>query len=381
MRPVWEDATALHVRAPGRVNLLGEHVDTNQGVVLPAAIDRYVDLYARPVNEGIVRITALDYRETVFFSLDELDHKIDLEGQALPGWALYPAGVAYTLMKSGLVVQGIEAGFRSNIPIGAGLSSSAAIEIAFALLWQTLGGWDIPRLQLAQLCQQAENEYAGVPCGLMDQFTSACGVVDHILRFDTRSLDYRAVPFPAGYSLVIADSGLRRSLRATGYNVRLAECRRAIQLLQQEIPGITSLRDLSPADFYRLRRLLPPPFDRRVQHVVEEMMRVENAETALEEGDMAALGELLNAGHASLRDLYEVSMPQIDLLVQIAQNLPGCLGARLTGGGFGGCTINLVQTEMVQTFCKVLADLYNNQTGIATQVFACRPSGGVKIVP
>lgn len=370
------DQPSLVMRSPGRVNLLGEHVDYNNGSVLPAAIDRAVYLAAAPNDSGDVRLYAADLNEEVIFKLVDLNHKADHKGDSLPGWALYPAGVAWALQEAGFEIQGLNGLYASDVPIGAGLSSSAAVEIGFAASWQTLGGWSSDRMTLAQLCQKAENEYVGVACGLMDQFASAHGVAGHALYFDTRSLDWEPVPLPAGTVLIVSDSGIRRSLSDSAYNERRAACEQAVQILAQELPGIESLRDVSTDDFDQFSNLLPYDVGKRAAHVVHEMARVESAVIALQAGDQERFGSLMFSGHASLRDLYQVSTPELDALVDIAKDLPGCIGARLTGAGFGGCTINLVSETESENFIQGLKDGYLASTGHQAQVYLCQASQG-----
>ena len=374
------ESAPIYVRSPGRVNLLGEHVDYNQGVVLPIAIDRQVELFAWPLDQPRVEITALDLGETVEFAFTNLEQKLDRGHRPLPAWALYPAGVAWAAQHQTLPLQGFRAAFRSNIPIGSGLSSSAAVEVAFAVLCNALNGWNLPLLEMVHLCQQAENVYVGVHSGLMDQFASACGVQGSVMRFDTRSLEYQALPLPPGTALVIADSGLRRSLANSAYNERREDCERAVAILSQDLSGLQSLRDLSLEDFYRLQNKLPEVTARRARHIVEEMARVDIAVECLKSGDAAGFGALMFAGHASLRDLFQVSLPEIDALVEIAGTLPGCYGARLTGAGFGGCTVNLVQAHRVGGFITALQDRYRAQSGREVQVFACEASAGASIL-
>jgi len=359
------------VRAPGRVNLLGEHVDYNEGIVLPAAIDRYVHLQAAARSDTTVDLTALDLGQRISFDVE------DLQARQLPDWARYPAGVAWAARQRGLTVSGIHAVFTSTVPIGAGLSSSAAVEVAFGALWNELNGWGLSRLELARLCQQAENQFVGVNCGLMDQFASACGVKDHALMFDTRSLEYEPVPLPSGTALVIADSGVRRTLAGSAYNQRRADCEEAVRLLQMHLPAIHSLRDVSPEDFNRLALYLPEQVRQHARHVVEEIARVQQAVKYLKGGDSRSFGELMYEGHASLRDLYQVSIPELDALVEIAAHLPGCLGARLTGAGFGGCTVNLVLEEAGRTFAQSLAQEYHTRTGKSAEIYLCHASEGV----
>jgi galactokinase len=374
-------AFGSHYRAvgPGRVNLLGEHVDYNDGVVLPAAIDRQVTISAEMLPGDSITIQALDLAQEVSFSLANLEKKVDLTGHPLPGWALYPAGVAWVLQNHGLKVTGLRASFTSNIPIGSGLSSSAAVEVSFAALWNVLGGWEASNMKLAQLSQEAEVQYVGVNCGLMDQFASANGVEGHALYFDTRSLEWHPVPLPSHTAIVIADSTMRRSLTNSAYNERRAQCEEAVRLLQQPLPGIRSLRDVTPAQFHQYAAILPEVIRKRAQHIVEEIARVEEAVPCLQNGDAAHFGQLMFAGHASLRDLYEVSIPELDQLVEIAANLPGCWGARLTGAGFGGCTVNLVQEDAAGSFIEGLKQGYRRAAGKEAQVYLCHASRGASV--
>jgi galactokinase len=370
---------ALTARAPGRVNLLGEHVDYNDGLVLPAAIDRAVHIAAAPSGDSCTRLLALDINQQVDLRLDALDAHLDAEGNSLPGWAHYPAGVAWALQREGLSTPGILAAYTSEVPIGAGLSSSAAVEVAFAVLWQALGGWPLDRLTLAQICQRAENQYVGLSCGLMDQFASACGVEGHALYFDTRSLEWQPAPIPADIALVIADSGVRRSLTHSGYNERRAACEQAVRELQAFLPRITSLRDVATTELAAYAPYLSDIPHKRAEHVVKEIARVRSALSALQRGDRQALGALMYAGHNSLRNLYEVSTPELDTLVELTRHLPGCIGARLTGAGFGGCTINLVEVAQAEAFIAGLREGYRQTSGREAQVYLCQASQGATV--
>ncbi len=366
--------------APGRVNLLGEHVDYNGGPVLPVAIDRTVQLTANPRSDLVVNLKAQDIKQSVSFRIDQLDAKKDLKGSVLPGWAVYPAGVAWVLRKHGLAVKGIDAAFTSNVPIGAGLSSSAAVEVAFASLWRELGGWDADQMTLARLCQEAENKYVGVNCGLMDQFASAHGVEGHALYFDTRSFEWRPIPLPRGAVIIIADLKVRRSLTNSAYNERRAACEEAVKILSKDLPEIQVLRDVSKDEFNRYAEKLPPVVRMRARHVVEECARVDEAVLMLEAGDAHGFGRLMFQGHASLRDLYQVSCPELDVLVETARNLPGILGARLTGAGFGGCTVNLVEEPEAEKFIELLTQKYQQVSGKTADVYLCRASQGPQVI-
>ena len=375
----FQTSPSLQVRAPGRVNLLGEHVDYNGGPVLPAAIDRAVRLAAHPSGDDTVTLAALDLDERVSFELTALEKKIDVQGQPLPAWAHYPAGVAWALQQAGLEVKGIQAAYTSDVPIGSGLSSSAAVEVGFAVAWQALGGWRQEPLRLAQLCQRAENQYVGVNSGLMDQFASACGIDGKALYFDTRSLEWYPAPLAAHTAIVIADLGMRRSLAHSGYNERRTSCERAVAVLQQFLPEIQTLRDVPPTIFAAYSNHLDPETRKRAEHVVHEITRVELAVSALRRNDQRTFGALMYASHASLRDLYEVSIPELDALVEIARLQPGVIGARLTGAGFGGCTVNLVGDNHIQEFIQGLSQGYQNRTGRQAQVYLCRASAGAAI--
>lgn len=374
--PDWE----IRVISPGRVNLLGEHVDYNQGMVLPIAIDRFVRLAARPRADDLVTIESLDLKSRLQFRLEDLDQRVDAQGKALAGWALYPAGVAWALRDGGLEVRGLDAVLASDLPIGAGLSSSAALELAFALAWQAAGGWQLERMALAQLCQRAENAYAGVACGLMDQFACAHGVARHALYFDTRSLQWQPLPMPPDSAVVIADSGMRRQLAASGYNQRRAECEQAVSLLRTRLPDLRSLRDLNAAQLDEYGDCLPPEIRKRARHVVEEIARVQQACFCLVQDDAAGFGRLMAAGHASLRDLFEVSLPELDGLVEAALSIEGCHGARLTGAGFGGCTVNLVARHAAVDFMNTLEKRYQQDFGRQALIYCCQPSRGAHLL-
>jgi galactokinase len=375
----FETAPGLYARAPGRVNLLGEHVDYNDGPVLPAAIDRAVYLVGAGEAENTVTLLAHDLEASCTFYLDALDTKTDVNGDPLPEWALYPAGVAWALQREGLEVPGLKAVYTSDVPVGAGLSSSAAVEVVFAVTWRALGGWEMDHMQLAQLCQRAENEYVGVASGLMDQFASLHGVDGQALYFDTRDLSWEVVPMPEGTALVIADSGVRRSLTSSAYNERRASCQQAVALLQAYKPEIQSLRDVSTVEFAAYGDFLPPVVRRRAEHVVKEIARVQSAVAALRSDNTRSFGALMFSGHASLRDLYEVSCPELDALVEIARRVPGCIGARLTGAGFGGCTVNLVEESSTTEFMAALMESYQRETGRETEVYLCRASAGASM--
>ena len=386
---LFEDAFHEHpdfiLRAPGRVNLLGEHVDYNDGFVLPVAIDRAVWIACSPAPAPHSSLIAADLDESVSFSSETILAKTDLDGKPLPHWAKYPVGCAWALNEAGYETPSINAVFSSDVPRGSGLSSSAAVEMGFVSAFSALSGVSpkanaveaqhIDAMSRAKLGQRAENAYVGVNCGIMDQFASACGKRDHALFLDCRSLEWQVVPLPQDVAIVVADTAVPRSLTDSAYNERRSACEEAARLL-----GAKSLRDVSAAEFQRNKHKLPPLVARRAQHVVEEIQRTEHAAFLLKQGNVKAFGRLMNECHESLRDLYEVSCPELDVMVNIARSLDGCYGARLTGAGFGGCTVNLVTQSEVNRFAKELASRYTNETIKIPSVYICRAGDGAGMV-
>jgi galactokinase len=371
---------AFVVRSPGRVNLLGEHVDYNDGWVLPAAIDRAVYLAVGKCDSALASIGAIDLDESATFRVTETGAKLDVAGKPLPGWARYPAGVAHVLRDSGLAVAGLDAVFASDVPRGAGLSSSAAVELAFAVAWRELGGWKKSGKELALLCQKAENNYVGVNCGIMDQFACANGRKDHALLLDCRSLDWQIVRLPSHVAIVIADTTKRRELGKSEYNERRAACQTAAGILGRVFPGLRALRDISVAEFNKYSHLLDPLVAKRARHVVEECERTAAAVDSLRRGDLAAFGFAMNESHRTLRDLYEVSCAELDAMVAAAQSLEGCYGARLTGAGFGGCAVALVNASVAEDFKRELAMRYQSVTGLKPEIYVCRAEAGTRIL-
>jgi len=367
-------------RAPGRVNLLGEHVDYNDGFVMPIAIDRATYIAFSPAGADHTTLVAVDFNETAQFTAETLPDRKQPDGSPLPEWALYPAGMAWALDGAGLSTPAMQAAFASDIPRGSGLSSSASIEMAFGVAWSSLGNWSLPPMQLARLGQKAENHYVGVNCGIMDQFACACGEEGRLLLLDCRSLEYRSLPLPSDTLIVVADTSVRRKLSSGGYNERRAACEQAVRRLARDLPGIQALRDVSVESFNRLSRHLPVLVKKRARHVVEEIERTRQAIPLLEQGKTHEFGHLMNACHTSLRDNYGVSTPELDTMVEIAQSLPGCLGARLTGAGFGGCTVNLVAREQAEAFARSLGPEYEWRTGLHPEIYICQASQGAGLL-
>jgi galactokinase len=364
---------ALLVRAPGRVNLLGAHVDHSAGLVLPIAIDRAAWLALSPGDEGQVRVAALDMDDVISFSLDALS-----PGTA-KGWGAYPQGVAWALQEAGFELSGLDAALSSDVPIGAGLSSSAAVEVAFAMAWVALGDLEIEKQRLASLCQRAENVYVGVACGIMDQAASLLGRAGHALLLDCHTLTSEQVPLPDGAVVVVSDTGVRRRLSGSNYNSRRAQVQEGLRLLHAHLPEIASLRDVSVQDLERLEHLLPEPARRRVRHVVTEIARVQAGAESLRAGRLEAFGETLIASHLSSRQDYESSIFELDVLSEAAWAVEGCYGARLSGAGFGGCTLGVVESGAVERFKKEVGAAYVAAVGREPAIYVCKTADGAEI--
>lgn len=360
----------LIVRAPGRVNLIGEHTDYNDGFVFPVAIDRATYVAARSRRDRLVRVASSDLNEEDAFSIE------CIERSPRP-WHNYIRGVVLGLQNAGHPLSGADLLIASDVPRGSGLSSSAALEVAVGYAFQELNQLNIPGEELALLAQGAENDFVGVQCGIMDQLIAVFGRADHALLIDCRDLTRRAVPLPPSVAVVVCDSCIPRTLAASAYNQRRQECDTAVQLLRQWHPGMRALRDLSEDQLAAYYNNLPEPIRSRARHVVSENRRTLQGVAALEHGDVAAFGQLMNESHASLRDDYQVSLPDIDHLVATAQRLAGCYGSRLTGAGFGGCTVSLVERSDVESFSRDLLQAYHTATGRTATMYVCRASDGV----
>ncbi|MFH1008590.1 MAG: galactokinase [Candidatus Latescibacterota bacterium] len=358
-------------RAPGRVNLIGEHTDYNDGFVFPIAIDRDIRIAARRRSDGNVHLHSVNYRADTTFPVDSLNKDPNHP------WADFPKGVMAELGKAGHTLCGWEAVITGNVPLGAGLSSSAAFEVAAAYVLCSLNEIPFDAIEMALLCQRAENQFVGVQCGIMDQFISALGKKDHALLLDCRDLSYRHVPIDSRrVSVVICNSGVHRGLVDSQYNTRRSQCEQGVELLSRALPGIRALRDVSLAEFDAHQALVPEIVRKRCRHIVAENQRVLDAVYALENGDVGTFGRLMDASHVSLRDDYQVSIRELDLLVDLAHNSEGVLGARLTGAGFGGCTVNLVACDRIETFVRSITEAYRKETGILLETTVCAIAPG-----
>ena len=357
-------------RAPGRTNLIGEHTDYNDGFVFPAAIDRATWIAIAPRNDRILNIHSEHFNETIQFNLDET--------AAAPRkhWSDYVRGVAILLQKSGIAVPGADILIRSDVPLGAGLSSSASLEVATAFALIAQANRELPKLEIAKLCQRAENEFVGAHVGIMDQFVSCFGQSNHAIFLDCRSLAHEAVPLPTNIRLIMCNTMVKHEIASGDYNERRKNCEEAVAILKKVIPNIRALRDVTPDQLQKHAQLLPDLLFRRARHVVTENARVLSAREALINNDLESLGALMQKSHASLRDDYEVSCNELDVMADLANNFPGCVGARMTGGGFGGCTINLVRTDQVEEFAIHMREGYQGATGIAPEIYSCAASDG-----
>ncbi len=361
------------VRAPGRVNLIGEHTDYNDGFVLPAAIDRTITYAGRRRTDRCVRAYSSDFQASVDFRLDEI------QKDTQHPWSNFLRGVSKFLEEDGHRLSGADIAFGGNVPREAGLSSSAAVEVGAATFWKKLLNLDLDPVYVVKLSRRTENEFVGVPCGIMDQFISALGRRDHALFLDCRDLSYRHVPLAADVKIVVCNSGVKRALAQSEYEVRLKQCRQAVAQIASTGLAVKSLRDVKMSDLETARGVLSELLLRRARHVVSENQRVLEAVKVLESGDLERFGELMNESHESLRDDYEVSCRELDTLVELAWKQPGVLGARMTGAGFGGCTVNLVHADAAEAFALAVAKGYQEALGLKAEVYICQASDGALI--
>ena len=362
-------------RAPGRVNLIGEHTDYNDGFVMPAAIDFYSYAAAGERVDRILSIYSEQFQETSEFRLDQLS------GAPRKHWSDYARGVAAVLQAEGYSLNGANLLIDGRVPIGSGLSSSAAIEVATALALTLLGSVTIPRQELARLCQRAENTYTGARCGIMDQFTSCFGRPGHALMLDCRTLEATYLPLPPNVRLVICNTMVRHELAAGEYNERRASCERTVDTLRRFLPKVRALRDLEMEDLERYQSQVSDLDFRRARHVIAENKRVKDAMAALQSVDLVQFGELMFLSHDSLDRDYEVSCHELNLMVHLARQFEGVYGARMTGGGFGGCTINLVESKATNEFQATIAREYEKTTGLAPQIVVTSAAGGAAELP
>ena len=357
-------------RAPGRVNLIGEHTDYNEGFVMPVAIDYSTWVAAGPRMDRVLSVYSENFSEGREFPLD------DGGPQRRNDWSDYVRGVAITLERAGHRLRGTNLLIRGVVPIGAGLSSSAALEIATTLALLGVSRINLDRTEIARLGQRSENEFVGALCGIMDQFIACFGMAGHAVVLDCRSLEYRLAPLPPGVRLVVGNTMVHHAIAGGEYNRRRAECQDGVRHLTRALPHIQSLRDVTLDELNRHGSDLPDAIFRRCRHVITENARVQQAAAALSDGDLGRFGRLMGESHASLRDDYQVSCVELDTMVAIAQEQPGVYGSRMTGGGFGGCTIHLVREDNVEGFCATVSRRYHEATGREPVIHVTNAAGG-----
>ena len=358
-------------RAPGRVNLIGEHTDYNDGFVLPVAIERETIVAASARNDRRVRIFSVNENEFAEFDLD-------VHGAKRRGiWLDYVEGTARALERHGLKLRGADLAVESSVPVGAGLSSSAAFEISVGLALCSIADSAIDRVTLALAGQEAEHIYVGANVGIMDQFISALGKKNHALLIDCRALTAENVPIDTTDTvIVICDSKVKHALASSEYNTRRAECERGVEILKTVLPDILALRDVDSNQFKQFKNLLPETIMRRCRHIISENERTLAAAKNLQHGELAEMGRLMYQSHESMRDDYEISCRELDILVEIAANCEGVLGARMTGGGFGGCTVNLVKRAALDEFCAAITEKYKTATGLSSEIYITEAAAG-----
>ena len=356
-------------RAPGRVNLIGEHTDYNLGFVLPVALDLATYIAVAPSGDGKLRIYSEDRKEQREFDASSL-------GAVAPAhhWTDYPIGVAQELVRAAIPVEGANLLIRSTVPDGSGLSSSAALEVSSALA--LLGGRQFAPLELAKLCQRAERNFVGMPCGIMDQYISVFGRAHSAVEIDCRSLGHRLVKLPDGITFIAVNTMVKHALSGSAYRDRVRECAAAVEGIAAVYPDVKSLRDVSPEQFAGVAARLPDVVARRARHIVTENARVNRFTEASASGDVTAMGKLMVESHRSLQHDYEVSCVELDSLVDAALAIDGVYGSRMTGGGFGGCTVTLLRAEAAAGFRAGIAQAYQQQWGVTPRIYSCEPSDG-----
>lgn len=357
-------------RAPGRVNLIGEHTDYNDGFVMPSAIGFYTWVAMAKRADRNLRVYSDTFDEEITVSLE------DLSGPPRRHWSDFIRGVAATLQEAGHRLSGANLVLHGEVPLAAGLSSSASLEVALALALTAVAGVNLSRLEVVKLCQKAEHEYVGTRCGIMDQFAASFSEEGSAFLLDCRSLEYLHLPIPRNLRLVVCNSMVRHDLASGEYNLRRSDCETGVKLLQRHLPAVKALRDVEIQDLELYRSELPERVYRRCRHVITENERVRRAAAALAAADAEQFGELMYQSHASLREDYEVSCKELDLLVALASGMPGVFGARMTGGGFGGCTVNLVSADSTADFQSRITQAYLQETGITPMVYICQPAQG-----
>ena len=366
----------IHYFAPGRVNLIGEHIDYNGGLVMPIALNIGIKALYTKNDNNTISLTSSTHPDLIEFAVEDIPTKYE----STSNWCNYPIGVLSTLQKQGLAISGFDLRFESNLPEGSGLSSSAAIEVLTAYILMNQAGIKINLPDLAVLCQKVENNFIGVKCGIMDQFAVANGKKDHAILLNCNTLDYEQIPFDLdSYALLVINSKKPRSLIKSAYNERKAESEAALKILI-DAGKLHDGQYLVDAEMEDLSIISDAIIRKRARHVVSENIRVKHATRALRMGDLYTFGRLMNASHQSLKEDYEVSGIELDTLAETAQNIDGCLGARMTGAGFGGCAIALVKNTSIGSFTRILSDRYHAVTKLQCEIYECKAEDGVRLL-
>ncbi len=362
------------IRSPGRINIIGEHTDYNDGFVMPAAVNKAIYFSITPNNTDLYRFHSFDYNENYETRVGEI-------GRCKTHWANYLLGVIAQIVKDGKEIPGFDCVFGGDIPVGAGMSSSAAIETGLAFALNTVFNIGYDRLSLVKFAQKAEHEYAGVQCGIMDQFAVTFGQDHQAIKLDCRSLDYEYAPLKSDdYLFVLVNTGVKHSLASSEYNKRRQECQAGVELLQKYYPQVKALRDVNEEMLFEHKDKFTSVIYDRCLYVVQENMRVQLASQAFENNDLYAVGDLMNYSHAGLRDQYEVSCDELDFLVYLADSIDGVLGARMMGGGFGGCTINLLERDKLEIFKKNILNRYKTPEGKQPEIIEVEITEGTSLV-
>lgn len=371
---VFATEPMLAAASPGRINLIGEHTDYNDGFVLPAAIDKKIEVTLRRSSDDMVRLYAVEFTDRYEVNLSDI----------APGkkvWPNYVSGVAAQLIKRGYTIGGFDAALQGDIPVGAGLSSSAAVECAMVFALNELFALGIERKEMALIAQKAEHEFAGVRCGIMDQFASMFGKKDHVIKLDCRSLEYEYFPLDLNdYIIVLMDTQVKHSLASGEYNIRRSECERGVELIQKKYPGVKSLRDVSLAQVEECLQDNDRQVYNRCRYVVEEIDRLLTGTKDLENGDIFSFGEKMFATHEGLSKMYEVSCDELDILVNAVKNNAAVAGARMMGGGFGGCTINLIKESEADALIDTVDKIYKEKTGMNIKAWKVSIEDGTHLI-
>lgn len=374
-RELFGGEPAAVVKGPGRVDLMGNHTDYNDGYVLPVAVNVDVLAAGRLRDDNTVSVYSANFDTKVDFDLDAIEY------DNVNTWSNYVRGVLRFLREAGISLRGADVALAGNVPIGSGLSSSAAIEMATGFLFQTLIGFEMSGPDLALIGQKAENKFVGVNTGIMDQFVSRLAKKDHALFLDCRTLEYDLLPLDTSkVKIVVCDTMKRRGLVDSEYDARRAQCEEAARMFAQWIPGVKALRDVSAADFERCKDRLPDVICKRAQHVIYENQRVLDSREVLNAGDFERFGRMMNESHDSARDYYEVSCDELEAMAGVARKSPGALCARLAGAGFGGCTVSLVYDQSVQEFIDAVKPAYKDKTGLEPSLYVCTAEDGASVV-